>query len=827
MKLIFSVLTAVVTSYLFCSLAWSWDNERTHKDLSEISSNKSILGTTKYLINIGLDKGLLHPLNTSKKNQTIYRWLQEGADLEDAGNPVQAVMGQARFNNHFHNPLKPWDQAGLDDVIAKVVPNPLPPFIPPLIYVSYHMTGESAITWAQNSEKQDKALEGNWTWSKTRDFYYYALTLKTDADRQAYFAQTFRGLGHQMHLLQDMAVPAHVRNDGHPEESIQDMFLKKKLPGGDLYFEMWAKKYPGIINAFASKPSFPVVDLSKKAEGLSPITQFYDTDQYVKEGSPDTGLTWGLSEYTNANFVSADTIFTETFDKNDRHYFPYPSYAPNCYQIVETVDAATNKKKRYLKKTCQGELVTHFAAAGPLFPYLWPLHRGSLKLDETTHRDYTEKLLPRAVGYSAALLDYFFRGDINLIYDATSSLPGYRIVNSNPEEMSGMFEIYYDNSSNERVLLVKKYLYLAAAQGSPVQSEIIEFNLPANAKEAGKYIVVFRGKMGNENDAVAGRVTGSGLEVTPPERYAYGVTDGSSLPQQFTEIEAKVRNMAADGKEIKAGTLWAVAKYKIRTDYQPDMSTDTKSSPWSVAADFSYSSSAPIAITSLSSKLPMQFTFDFSAEPIPAGITDLYLQVIFEGSLGDIPGISTAMAVKDILEPTHHVLWNLTDEVSLMGHLYTAEQILADPELLALVGKDLPLIYPRPASYAVGFSGQCPPKDFTSVSAAVNDLPAGRFIRVISLFDRQDGNCLNVQWWDSASPNTWSASFRFNAAKSQTENGVFNPAYVIPFRSILQHFFQGVLYCSPVFNGKFCAYPETEAIEPPTQIPYPLTSILP
>lgn len=75
------------------------------------------------------------------------------------------------------------------------------------------------------------------------------------------------------------------------------------------------------------------------------------------------------------------------------------------------------------------------------------------------------------------------------------------------------------------------------------------------------------------------------------------MTDGSNLPQQFTKIEAKVRNAASDGREIKAGTLWAVAKYRIRTDYQPNMSTDTVTSPWSVEADFSYSNSAPIVGT--------------------------------------------------------------------------------------------------------------------------------------------------------------------------------------------------------------------------------------
>ena len=35
-------------------------------------------------------------------------------------------------------------------------------------------------------------------------------------------------------------------------------------------------------------------------------------------------------------------------------------------------------------------------------------------LDEACHLDYAEKLIPRAVGYSTALLDYFFRGRLDV-----------------------------------------------------------------------------------------------------------------------------------------------------------------------------------------------------------------------------------------------------------------------------------------------------------------------------------------------------------------------------------------------------------------------------
>ena len=49
-----------------------------------------------------------------------------------------------------------------------------------------------------------------------------------------------------------------------------------------------------------------------------------------------------------------------------------------------------------------------------------PTYYASLYRDEEAHKDYAKKLIPRAVGYSAGLLDYFFRGEIEI------SLPDQR-----------------------------------------------------------------------------------------------------------------------------------------------------------------------------------------------------------------------------------------------------------------------------------------------------------------------------------------------------------------------------------------------------------------
>jgi len=304
-----TLISVILLTIVFSKNALSWNEKVTHPDLSKYAAQNSVLSNAKggYLKNIGFKEGLGEYLKWGMDEKTIEQWLLKGAELEDEGSNWQRFTGAARYTNHFHNPLKPWNTAGLTDL----------------------QSGESTVLWAQDSNKQSTSVGGDWSWQAVRDYFFKALTLKTDAARQENFAKTFRGLGHQMHLMQDMSVPAHVRNDAHPEDSL----LEFNRLTGDYYFETWAKKYYWRINAFASTPTFPIVDMNINRNSLAPISQFIDTEQYNENVVPSKNLTWGLSEYTNSNFVSNDTIFTETFNINDRHYFPYPRYVDQnqCY----------------------------------------------------------------------------------------------------------------------------------------------------------------------------------------------------------------------------------------------------------------------------------------------------------------------------------------------------------------------------------------------------------------------------------------------------------------------------------------------------------------
>jgi len=501
---------------------------------------------------IGLTFGLDEILTWGQKKE-VWKWLILGADREDAGTLINMVTNSARFNNHFHNPLKDWESAGLSELIA------LPPFF---------LEGKSSLLWAQDSDYQSdpKWPEGDWTWEKTREYYYAALTGATDAERQAFFARMFKGLGHQAHLLQDKAVPAHVRNDAHP------------LPW---HIEKWMADNPNVMRCLIEDhqtldPSFVldscvqkdengniVLDESgnpvlkfKQVEVIKPevlsmdttdmildpsYTSYYgtgrklektslltDTDQYRVGDSPSASYSIGLAEYTNGNFFSPDTIFAETKDPDHRHFSPNPSRAITNLSELESnniipktfvAEDGIPDGIKCIKKNAPGEEVDCLVRAGYLTD---PSNNGesaiyerTFILDAPSHESYVKHLVPRAIGYSAALIDYFFR---------------------------------------------------------------------------------------------------SKLEISPPDQYVYSIIDGGDIDlddntQYIRLLKAKVRNDTPD-EEMLAGSLVAVTKYKKIIGYQPDLSSGSPTAEMR-EAEFSYSVSAPIEIASLSSTDPEEFTFDF------------------------------------------------------------------------------------------------------------------------------------------------------------------------------------------------------------------------
>lgn len=451
---------------LLCPLpSGAWNDKVTHKDLSEKAAEHSVLSLTKgdYLKKLGLEKGLGEEFTFNGTTKTVKEWFGHGSIEEDA-----VSLAGAPFFHHFHDPLLPWDQAGLS-----------------IIY-----NWQSSLLWAQNKDN-------DWSWPRVREYYYQALTSSADVDRQAYFAKTFKGLGHIIHLIQDAAQPAHVRNDPHP---LDDIGIVPQL-------EYWAKKDYRTVESFASTPIFPAFSPNLAPSGYVPITPLWDTNRYEKGISPAATLSpdIGLTEFTQANFLSDDTVFSN---------YPYPSI-PGSELWTDTAN-----NRLYLKKLQEGVPVQHLAAVSWLYFYrlrYFPQYDKYLPvgLDDRCHYDYASHLIPRAVGYSAALINYFFRGEVEIAEieeqkDANGAITGlkFKVKNLTPDEVM----------QDGQVWIAYRY----KAQGStewtyglsePVTSGSLSYQnettyqvnfpnaIPSDATEI-QYTYIFKGTLGTEVGAV-------------------------------------------------------------------------------------------------------------------------------------------------------------------------------------------------------------------------------------------------------------------------------------------------------------------------------------
>jgi hypothetical protein len=194
-------------------------------------------------------------------------------------------------------------------------------------------------------------------------------------------------------------------------------------------------------------------------------------------------------------------------------------------------------------------------------------------LNDAVHKEYAQFLLPRAVGYAAGLLDYFFRGKIDI-------------------------------------------------------------SVPAN----GLYSMV------------PGTATG------------------------FTSIKLRAKNSSIAGEEMTDGSIQLVVKYKVAQE------DPFKSGPVPTTADFSYIVVPEKNNIRLITRSYTDFNFDLSQTPIPLYATDVYLQLVYKGKLGNEDG-AVAVGFKDISEPTPIDMFNIMDKICMNGSWHDA----GTPETIALV----------------------------------------------------------------------------------------------------------------------------------------------
>jgi hypothetical protein len=416
--------------------------------------------------------GIVAGLTQSLLGNTIEGWIRTGSLQED--------LPFTRALNHFHNPLLPWDQAGLTVGLQ---------------------VGQSSVLWQQNPDQRDLFLfQDTWSWPLARTRFLDFLTKPTQAERDRALADTARALGQVMHLVQDATVPAHVRNDPHLVLDGYERRMEELRTNRDAALRA---RFQSLLSLPALLPSPLIFSLTFDPQAPVPIARLIDTDTFsgIDIATYTTGNRIGVAEYTNGGYVSDDTIVRD---------FAFPrteSLGPAFCEPSPCVDGS----RLYFAKVSEGDIVSHFVARGALqerLRFRGQDHPAGYMLEDRTYEAAAKKLFPRAVGYSAGLLDYFFRGQFSadpasvgssaqLAFDLRTLTPG--------EDFSGAVAIYYDNAAGQRVsvagLTPTTLTLTATAPGARVS-----FTRPSD-NPSDEYVIVLTGRLGEE-DVAPGNPTG-------------------------------------------------------------------------------------------------------------------------------------------------------------------------------------------------------------------------------------------------------------------------------------------------------------------------------
>lgn len=353
-----------ISVVLFCGSTWGFE-VNTHKQLTDKAIDAVEFNLNGYLTeNVGLEGGVYE----SVSGMTGRQWIVEGSEFEDEGR---------RPRSHFHDPVY---QDGLGGIF------------------------DSVIDWSLQPVGMQK-----WSWNDAREYYFKAITSPMKAERDENWSKTFRALGQVMHLIQDMASPAHVRNDPHlsfagngDTDGLHD-FMEVRDVATYLGF--------GI---FGPDPSMLEQPGALRSE---PFSNLFDYNQYVGINPEVTlGEQVGLAEYANANFFSDDRIpgqanIISVLSPFFRLY-DYPSLAElipapssSSYLTLSRLGSPPFPHARVAKYT-GNQALAKFNLGHLNYDLI-----GNLQLDDVVYDAYATHLIPRAVGYSAAVLDYFFRGN--------------------------------------------------------------------------------------------------------------------------------------------------------------------------------------------------------------------------------------------------------------------------------------------------------------------------------------------------------------------------------------------------------------------------------
>ncbi len=314
---------------------------------------------------------------------------------------------------------------------------------------------------------------------------------------------TFEAIGHVVHLLQDVSVPAHVRNDLTSHLAFQGFVSRDPRRWFSNGFEHYLKKNPDIVN----QAQYNALDYTNWQ-----VTDFWDTD--------GTTLT-GMAEIINANYLSDSTIPNN--NPSTEHTFTYPNISSENYQICEEESTLIPTVKfKYISRKSRGDCPPPEQKTTDHFAFVSFVNEedeinnqniSSLKLllDNNVHDTYAREIIPLAVSYSTDLINYFFRGEIEVIQVPNSN--NIKIKNNSSEVMDGIFTLYYDAIDGKRYPVSDGSWSFESqsALGAGVTSDELTFTEPTDIAE--DTVIIVQTSMWKRNKSLTGDVYESNADL--------------------------------------------------------------------------------------------------------------------------------------------------------------------------------------------------------------------------------------------------------------------------------------------------------------------------
>jgi hypothetical protein len=521
-------LTALLES--LSSPVWAFQ-DNTHRAITEAAVRSKYSRIEESLAKeLGVGKGLEQvAASQGGDSRTLLDWLKFGSVEEDTNLLL-------RYLNHFYDPYR---HIGLWD--------------------HYVTTGDPALHWAWNN--QGRVANGDFSWAKAKESYLKYIEGKTSEERASACALLFRSLGQVAHLLEDMASPPHTRNDAH---------LSSR-------FETYCNQTfttEAVVTGLGPEPP-PTFGVKQEIDGIcSDFAAFWDTGQLAANaGSARSSAalfpsTPGLAEFSNAYFVTDDTMFTGEPDQqvvvagpkrhiyairsvnaDSWHRFPWPKLRElqGWDQVLPDQDIFTPSSffdsvfysDYFVQLIRAGETdvidspdlppipVEQWFATGidcsrvaPNVPRfcsvryrykpgaIYRNHQLWVGLRDRNHDAQARVLIPKATGYVTGLLNYFFRGKlaVNVIPSATSEGSELRITNLSDEALGeGEFQLLCDHA-----ITGTRDTVAVIDQGSGYPGNLDpnqSFTAQIGCPELGGPLwLVFKGTLGEEKtDAVAAK----------------------------------------------------------------------------------------------------------------------------------------------------------------------------------------------------------------------------------------------------------------------------------------------------------------------------------